>query len=181
MGQVNISLKIFWGGKVESMWKYLYEYFEEKKSSGHVKMFFKNISRRKKSWRRVKISLRIFCGEKELRAAGGSCSAPTGNYQHWLELHGATQPASITGTNTDTLTRTITRTLTGTITRTTNTITQPTLYCQCCYKFCSSVLFTLGISSIILGVIICCVLIYKLGRGAHLPRRYSTGAPNYPH
>ena len=116
MGQVNISLKIFWGGKVESMWKYLYEYFEEKKSSGHVKMFFKNISRRKKSWRRVKISLRIFCGEKELRAAGGSCSTPTGNYQHWLELHGATQPASITGTNTDTLTRTITRTLTGTIT-----------------------------------------------------------------
>ena len=116
MGQVNISLKIFWGGKVESIWKYLYEYFEEKKSSGHVKMFFKNISRRKKSWRRVKISLRIFCGEKELRAAGGSCSTPTGNYQHWLELHGATQPASITGTNTDTLTRTITRTLTGTIT-----------------------------------------------------------------
>ena len=116
-----------------------------------------------------------------MRAAGGSCSTPTGNYQHWLELHGATQPASITGTNTDTLTRTITRTLTGTITRTTNTITQPTLYCQCCYKFCSSVLFTLGISSIILGVNICCVLIYKLGRGAHLPRRYSTGAPNYPH
>ena len=51
-----------------------------------------------------------------MRAAGGSCSTPTGNYQHWLELHGATQPASITGTNTDTLTRTITRTLTGTIT-----------------------------------------------------------------
>ena len=136
MGHVKISLKTFWWGK---SWE-------------HVKISLRIFWGEKELRAGENMFLRIFWGEKELRAAGGSCSTPTGNYQHWLELHGATQPASITGTNTDTLTRTITRTLTGTTTRTTNTITQPTLHCQYYDKFCSSVIFTLGISSIILGV-----------------------------